>query len=109
MKCPCPQRLRALVWLSGGRVRWRTIQIVFDNGYADAYRHLHPEGRAPTFPAWDPHIRLDYLFVPQDAASRVVSCEVVRSADAVSASDHFPLLSVVTSRPATPESSREGR
>lgn len=94
-----PRRLRALVWLSGGRVRWRTIQIVFDAGYADAFRRLHPEETAPTFPTWDPHIRLDYLFVPQDAASRVTSCEVVKTPDAASASDHFPLLSVIATVP----------
>jgi len=90
-----PQRLRALVWLSGGRVRWRTIQMVFDAGYADAFRRLHPHDTGLTFPTWDPHVRLDYLFVPQEAASRVRSCEVVRTAEALAASDHFPLLSVL--------------
>ncbi len=39
-----PGRLRALVWLSGGKVRWRTIQIILDGGYVDAYRSLHLDG-----------------------------------------------------------------
>ena len=38
-----PARLRALVWLSGGRVRWRTIQGVLDAGYVDAFRALQPD------------------------------------------------------------------
>src|SRR4029079_5398951 len=32
-----PTRLRALVWLSGGRIRWRTIQMVLNAGYLDAF------------------------------------------------------------------------
>ena len=31
-----PHRLRALVWMSGGRIRWRTIQIILDAGYVMA-------------------------------------------------------------------------
>jgi endonuclease/exonuclease/phosphatase family metal-dependent hydrolase len=90
-----PRRLRALVWLSGGRVRWRTIRMVLEAGYADAYRRLHTDHPGPTFPTWDPHVRLDYLFVPQGAASRVTSCEVFHTPDAAAASDHFPLLSII--------------
>ena len=90
-----PRRLRALVWLSGGRVRWRTIQMVFDAGYADAFRSMHPHDTGLTFPTWDPHVRLDYLFVPQDATARVRSCEVVRTPETRMASDHFPLLSAI--------------
>ena len=37
-----PQKVRATVWLSGGRIRWRTTQVVKDAGYADAFRILHP-------------------------------------------------------------------
>ena len=64
-----PYRLRALVWLSGGHVRWRTIQTVLDAGYADAFRHLHPNLVGSTFPPRDPHVRLDYLFVPSDSVA----------------------------------------
>jgi endonuclease/exonuclease/phosphatase family metal-dependent hydrolase len=86
-----PRRLRALVWLSGGRIRWRTIQTILDNGYLDAYRHLQPDLVGNTFPTWDPHVRLDYLFVPGDYAANVRSCTVVTTAPARAASDHFPL------------------
>lgn len=88
-----PARLRALVWLSGGRIRWRTIQTILDAGYADAFRHLQPDLVGSTFPTWDPHIRLDYLFVPAAAVARVARCEVLTTpAEALHASDHLPLL-----------------
>lgn len=87
-----PARLRALVWLSGGRVRWRTIRTVLESGYRDAFRHVHPDIVGSTFPTWDPHIRLDYLFVPEAFVSRVVGCEVVMDGAAPEASDHYPLV-----------------
>jgi endonuclease/exonuclease/phosphatase family metal-dependent hydrolase len=87
-----PARLRALVWLSGGRVRWRTIQTVLDAGYIDACRHCHPDLVAYTFPTWDPHVRLDYLFVPGGFLHAVRRCEVVAHAQTGEASDHFPLF-----------------
>jgi endonuclease/exonuclease/phosphatase family metal-dependent hydrolase len=90
-----PGRLRALVWLSGGRIRWRTIQIILDAGYTDAFRALHPAHAGWTFPTWQPHVRLDYLFVPSAHIARVQSCEVVGTDTAREASDHFPLLSVI--------------
>ena len=57
-----PTRLRALVWLSGGRIRWRTIEMVLNAGYIDVFRKLHPDDRGLSFPVWDPHVRLDYVF-----------------------------------------------
>jgi endonuclease/exonuclease/phosphatase family metal-dependent hydrolase len=90
-----PQKVRATVWLSGGTIRWRTIQIVKNAGYADAFRILHPADPGLTLPASKPQVRLDYLFVPEAQLERVSSCEVVRSEAAVTASDHLPLLSVL--------------
>jgi exodeoxyribonuclease-3 len=87
-----PARLRALVWLSGGRIRPRTIQIVLDAGYDDAFRRLHQDVAGYTFPTWDPHVRLDYLFVPSRSMSAVASCSVVMSEQARHGSDHFPLI-----------------
>lgn len=87
-----PARLRALVWLSGGRVRWRTIQTILDAGYSDTFRHLQPDLVGSTFPTWDPHVRLDYLFVPRTMVDRVPRCEVFAAASARAASDHFPLI-----------------
>jgi exodeoxyribonuclease-3 len=87
-----PGRLRSLVWLSGGRIKWRTIQIVLDAGYEDAIRLRHPGRFEPTFPTWDPHLRLDYVFAPRDFADRIISCDVVRHPDAATASDHLPVV-----------------
>ncbi|MEO6214333.1 MAG: hypothetical protein ABIP65_11955 [Vicinamibacterales bacterium] len=87
--------MRALVWLSGGNVRWRTIQMVLDSGYVDAYRSTHASAAGFTFPTWEPHVRLDYMFLPQRDAARLQSCEVMDVPGAREASDHLPLLSVV--------------
>ena len=87
-----PLRLRPLVWLSGGRIRWRTIQTVLDAGYVDGYRLKHGNVPGATLPTTNPHVRLDYVFVPQGFASRVAACDVVRHEVAVRASDHFPLV-----------------
>jgi len=90
-----PNRLRALVWLSGGHIRWRTIQLVLDAGYLDAYRLLHGSDVGYTFPTWAPHVRLDYFFTPAAFATRVRRCDIVPHAGAAAASDHLPLLAEV--------------
>ncbi len=87
-----PHRLRALVWLSGGTIRWRTIKLVLDAGYVDGYRRVHGGGEGFTFPTSSPHVRLDYVFVPAGFADRLRSCEIGKDASAVAASDHFPLV-----------------
>jgi endonuclease/exonuclease/phosphatase family metal-dependent hydrolase len=45
-----------------------------------------------TMPSWDPHVRLDYVCVPQEFRERLVSCEVVRDEIATKASDHLPVV-----------------
>jgi endonuclease/exonuclease/phosphatase family metal-dependent hydrolase len=87
-----PRRLRALAWLSGRTIRWKTIQMMLDARYVDGYRMLHPASAGFTFPTWDPHVRLDYVFVPAATAERLRHCEVVDGAVGASGSDHFPLL-----------------
>ena len=89
-----PPRLRPLVWLSGGRVRYQTIQIMLASGYVDGFRYLHrPEERGYTFPTWDPHVRLDFAFLPRQHERSVTDCRVLtESPTAREASDHFPLL-----------------
>jgi exodeoxyribonuclease-3 len=88
-----PARLRAFLWLSGGRVRYETIQIMLGAGYVDGYRRLHLEETGYTFPTWDPHVRLDFVFLPGTFADRLNACEVFAQSDAArQASDHFPLL-----------------
>ena len=87
-----PSKVRATMWLSGGRVRWRTIQLMLDAGYADVFRALHPDDPGLTLPTTTPQVRLDYVFVPRPNLERVNRCEVIRTAPARDASDHFPLL-----------------
>jgi endonuclease/exonuclease/phosphatase family metal-dependent hydrolase len=87
-----PNRLRALVWLSGGRIRFRTIQRILDAGYIDCFRRIEPQDPGLTFPTWDPHVRLDFAFVPAQYAKTMRDCRVLRPANAGDASDHFPLL-----------------
>lgn len=88
-----PYRLQAVLWLSGGRIRWQTIQIMLDASYLDAYRLRHPDDPGFTFPSWDPHLRLDYAFVPGTAADRLTACAVIAAAPGLKeASDHLPLL-----------------
>jgi len=93
-----PLRLRALLWMTGGRVHWLTIQHMLDAGYVDGYRKLHSGSEnGYTFPTWDPHLRLDYTFVPAAFATRLTRCEVLRDGPWVKeASDHFPLVSEIT-------------
>jgi endonuclease/exonuclease/phosphatase family metal-dependent hydrolase len=87
-----PLRLRALVWLSGGRIRWQTIAIVLGAGYVDGFRMLNEGQPGLTFPTWDPHTRLDYVFVPTAFADHLVACAVITEPPSLrQASDHFPV------------------
>jgi exodeoxyribonuclease-3 len=87
-----PPRLRAVVWVTGRQIRWETIKIMLDGSYLDAYRSLHPKTPGFTFLAADPHVRLDYVFVPAAWAGQLRTCEVVDGPAAAAASDHLPLL-----------------
>lgn len=89
-----PRWIRAMVWLSGRDIARDTIQTMLDKGYVDAWRQLHPQGPGYTFPTWDPHVRLDYAFVPQRHAPRIAVCEVLFTPEQAvkDASDHAPLL-----------------
>lgn len=88
-----PAWIRALVWISGRDIQRETIQVMLDSGYADGFRRLHPDIKGYTFPTWDPHVRLDYVFVPVAFAERLRACEVITEAPSLAhASDHLPLL-----------------
>jgi exodeoxyribonuclease-3 len=89
-----PRWIRAMIWLSGRNMSRETIQLLLDEGYVDAWRRLHPNDEGFTFPTWDPHVRLDYVFTPRAHADRIAVCEVLRSPDALvrQASDHAPIL-----------------
>lgn len=89
-----PRWIRAMVWLSGRDIARDTIQLMIDEGYADAFRLLHPRDNGFTFPTWDPHVRLDYVFLPRRYEQRIAVCEILFTPIELvkDASDHAPLL-----------------
>jgi endonuclease/exonuclease/phosphatase family metal-dependent hydrolase len=89
-----PAWIRALIWISGRKLQRESIQLVLDAGYADGFRMLHPDDLGYTFPTWDPHVRLDYVFVPRVFADRLTKCEVTTQPKerVRAASDHCPLV-----------------
>ena len=90
-----PPRLRALAWVTGKSIRWITIRMMLEAGYVDGYRKFHGDD-GHTFTTMDPHVRLDYAFLPEPSKGSLMRCEVVRDVAAVKqASDHFPLLSEI--------------
>ena len=87
-----PMRYKIIAFLLGGRITYRAIQIMLDAGYLDGYRTFHADPGF-TFPAWDPHVRLDYLFTPAQFLDRIESCNVMKDiAEPEKATDHLPLL-----------------
>ena len=87
-----PAWIRALIWISGRKLQRESIQLVLDAGYADGFRTLHPDEKGYTFPTWDPHVRLDYVFVPKAFVNRLGKCEVITEPKERirAASDHCP-------------------
>jgi exodeoxyribonuclease-3 len=88
-----PRRYRMIAWLGGREIRWQTIGLMLEAKYVDGYRRLRGDDPGYTFPTSDPHVRLDYIFVPEAGAHVLTSCRVVTDIlEAARASDHFPLL-----------------
>lgn len=93
-----PAWIRALIWISGRKLQRETIQLMLDAGYGDGYRMLNPEVKGYTFPTWDPHVRLDYVFVPRSFSNRLAACDVICEPKerVQAASDHCPLVADFT-------------
>jgi exodeoxyribonuclease-3 len=69
---------------------------MLDANYLDGYRLLHPDDKGYSFPTWDPHLRLDYVFVPARFRDRLKLCEVIMQPSvAATASDHFPVYAEI--------------
>lgn len=98
---PMPAWIRGMVWVSGRDIARSTISMMQSDGYLDAWRTLHTDQQndpGHTFPVWNPHVRLDYVFTPAEYASRFTACEVRRTPEVVkTASDHFPLFVEISS------------
>ena len=89
-----PAWIRALIWISGRKLQRESIQLMLDAGYADGFRTLYPDVKGYTFPTWDPHVRLDYVFAPKVFVDRLIKCEVITEPNERirAASDHCPLV-----------------
>lgn len=91
-----PTRYKVLAFLLGGKISFRAIKIMLDAGYADVYRKFNSDP-GYTFPAWDPHVRLDYLLTPEKFLDRVENCSVMTGIDEpAKATDHLPLIVELT-------------
>jgi exonuclease III len=69
---------------------------MLDAGYVDGYRTLHPDDKGYTFPTWDPHVRLDYVFRAEGLSRPTAECEVITEPKELikAASDHCPCCRV---------------
>ena len=68
-----------MIWLSGRDIARSTIEMMQADGYVDAWRTIHADPDVEpgyTFPVWEPHVRLDYVFTPSAYATRMNACEV---------------------------------
>lgn len=98
-----PAWIQAMVWISGRDIARDTIETMYNAHYTDAWTHSAADRTDDgglvgtdggfTFPTWNPHVRLDYIFTPDRYASQITRCDVLYDATKVKeASDHFPLL-----------------
>lgn len=89
-----PTWIRALIWISDRKLQREAIQLMLDAGYGDGFRRLHPDDTGYTFPTWNPHVRLDYVFVPKVFVNRLAKVEVITEPKEQirAASDHCPLV-----------------
>jgi endonuclease/exonuclease/phosphatase family metal-dependent hydrolase len=67
------------------------VDRVLKTGYVDAFARIGA-GLSATFPSDTPHIRIDYVFVPEAWASALVSCRRWEHSLVPAASDHVPVL-----------------
>ncbi len=88
-----PAWIRLMLRVDGG-IGTSVIGRVLGDGYADAYRRLHPDVVGPTMPAAAPSVRLDYLMLGPELAPAVVACGhgTVEPSLLWAASDHLPLV-----------------
>jgi exodeoxyribonuclease-3 len=88
-----PRWIRAMVWVSGRDLQRDTVKLIQEHSYSDAFRKLHPDDKGYTFPTNDAHVRLDYVFIPQEFSDHLIECKIIDQPPATAASDHFPILS----------------
>lgn len=83
------ERIRA----HGGNAPRQVVKKILESGWLDAHATTRgPDQWDVTFTTAFPAMRVDYLFVPDAMANRVVNCRVIKSPMARFASDHFPIV-----------------
>ncbi len=70
------------------------IPVLHDAGYVDCYRAKHPKAPGYTYRANAPWLRIDYIFASPALAERLADCWVVAGGEAMTASDHLPIVAV---------------
>jgi endonuclease/exonuclease/phosphatase family metal-dependent hydrolase len=87
-----PRWIRLMIRVGAGVIATYAIRTILEHGYLDAYRMLYPEQPGATLPAMFPHLRLDYVFVPDHFRDCLTECTVVTEGAVKVASDHCPLV-----------------
>jgi exodeoxyribonuclease-3 len=90
-----PRWIRLMIRVGAGKIATYAIRTLLEHDYLDGYRAFHPDLPGPTVPSWSPHIRLDYMFLPQAFRDCLTDCAVVTDSAVNRASDHCPLLAVL--------------
>ena len=67
-----------MVWVSGRDIARDTIQVMLERALRGHVAHAarRADGDGYTFPTWQPHVRLDYLFTPAALRGAARACEV---------------------------------
>ncbi|MEO6222235.1 MAG: endonuclease/exonuclease/phosphatase family protein [Vicinamibacterales bacterium] len=96
--------VRAQMAVQGGWPRW-ALKLMGKAGYVDCYRACHSREPGFTVPAWDPGIRLDYIFASSPlthclAGAGTVESSAARGSD--SKPSRRPLSQLFDSKPLQP-------
>jgi exodeoxyribonuclease III len=87
-----PLKVRLMLWWERGRLYHEAIDSVLTAGYTDCFRTLHPNDTGFTLPAYDPHVRLDYIVANAEMREYLTTCAVHQTPMSLLASDHLPLV-----------------
>jgi exodeoxyribonuclease-3 len=96
-----PRVRRMPFWLQlllrlDGPIRTDVMERLARAGWVDVFRRLHPDQPGYTLPAAEPHVRLDYLLASPSVIPRIQACEPATHPDLARASDHLPLVSLIS-------------
>ncbi len=71
-----------------------SIRLLYEAGYVDCYRRIHPGAHGFTCPAASPAGRIDFIFANPEMAARLETCYVLKDGEGVpgsTASDHLAI------------------